>query len=139
MTEPNSKNRIRFKLVHQQNPMAICHRVFALLVRRGFELLCNEAFVPRNGRTSCPLRKALIMLFRGEMRERICNARTVTERKANRTLREKGVRPFSILLRCTRKTPCGFSAGCFSFVFREVLTRRGSVGTVRSIVYNATE
>jgi hypothetical protein len=26
------------------------------------------------------------------MSERICNARTVTERKANRTLREKGVR-----------------------------------------------
>jgi len=31
----------------------------------------------------------LIMFFRGEMSERIYSARTVTERKANRTLREK--------------------------------------------------
>ena len=38
---------------------------------------------------SCPLRKALIMLFRGEMSKRISRAFAVTERKANRTLREK--------------------------------------------------
>ena len=37
------------------------------MVRRGFELLCNEVFAPRNRRTSYPLRKALIMLFRGEL------------------------------------------------------------------------
>ena len=43
--------------------------------------------------TSCPLRKAMITLFRGEMSERISFARTVTERKENRTLREK-VEPF---------------------------------------------
>ena len=42
--------------------------------------------------TSCPLRKALIMLFRGEMSKRINHAFAVTERKENRTLREKGVR-----------------------------------------------
>ena len=37
------------------------------------------------------------MLFRGEMSERISAARTVTERKANRTLREKGVRTSYII------------------------------------------
>ena len=63
----------------------------------GFELLCNEAFVPRNGRTSYPLRKALIMLFRGEMSKRISHAFAVTERKENCTLREKGVRPYHAL------------------------------------------
>ena len=68
----------------------------------GFELLCNKEAVSRNGRTSCPLSKALIMLFRGgkckhflwlaKMSERISAAFAVTERKENRTLREKGVR-----------------------------------------------
>ena len=105
----NSSNLIRGKsakfdlaTVHQQNPMATRHRVFAWCKR--FELLCSKSFVLRNGRTSCPLRKALVMLFRDEMSERICNARTVTERKENRTLREKGVRPSPILLRCTNQT-----------------------------------
>ena len=40
-------------------------------------------------RTSYPLRKALITLFRGEMSERIRHARTMPERKETRTLREK--------------------------------------------------
>ena len=54
------------------------------------------------------------MLFRDEMSERICNARTVTERKENRTLREKGVRPSPILLRCTSKTHGDNAVGfCF--------------------------
>ena len=51
----------------------------------------------RNGRTSCPLRKALAMLFRGERSKRISYAFAVTERKENRTLREKGVRTSYII------------------------------------------
>ena len=39
--------------------------------------------------TSCPLRKALTMPFRDEMSKRISPAFAVTERKDNRTLREK--------------------------------------------------
>ena len=39
--------------------------------------------------TSCPLSKALITLCRGERSERICLARTVTERKVYLALREK--------------------------------------------------
>ena len=53
-----------------------------------------RSFVLRNGRTSCPLRKALIMPFRGEMSKRISRAFAVTERKENHTLREKGVRNY---------------------------------------------
>ena len=36
------------------------------------------------------------MLFRGEMSERIRRARTVTERKENCALREKGVRGYGV-------------------------------------------
>ena len=53
---------------------------------------------PASVRTSCQLKKALIMPFRGEMSERICNARTVTEGKENRTLPEKGVRTSYVAL-----------------------------------------
>ncbi len=42
--------------------------------------------------TSCPLKKALIMLFRGEMSERICSARTMTENNVHLTLFENGLR-----------------------------------------------
>ena len=41
------------------------------------------------GGTSCPLSKALITLCRGEMSERICRARTVTENSVHITLFEK--------------------------------------------------
>ena len=41
---------------------------------------------------SCPLRKALIMLFRGELSERIGLARTVTENNDYLTLFENGLR-----------------------------------------------
>ena len=68
------------------------------------------------------------MLFRDEMRERICNARTVTERKVNRTLREKGVRLFPILLRCTRKHPNDIvSLGCFPVAGFEPLCNEEAV------------
>ena len=40
--------------------------------------------------TSCPLSKALIMLCRGEMSERISKARTVTENNVHLTLFENG-------------------------------------------------
>ena len=43
----------------------------------------------RGSGTSCPLSQALIMLGRGEMSERICRARTVTENSDHITLFEK--------------------------------------------------
>ena len=44
------------------------------------------------------------MLFRDEMSKRIRRAFAVTERKEHHTLREKGVRPYPNLLRCTNQT-----------------------------------
>ena len=55
---------------------------------------------PASVRTSCPLNKALIMPCRDEMSKCITRAFAVTERKANRTLREKGLRKTAL---CTRK------------------------------------
>ena len=52
----------------------------------------RELFPCGRLRTSYPLSKALIMLCRGEMSERISLARTVTERKVHLALREKSPR-----------------------------------------------
>jgi len=50
----------------------------------------SRGYAPCRGyRTSYPLRKALTMLFRGEMSEGICLARTVTESNDFITLLEK--------------------------------------------------
>ena len=56
---------------------------------RHYERKRSNLVFPVITRTSCPLIKALITLCRGEISERICLARTVTERKVHLALREK--------------------------------------------------
>ena len=73
--------------MHQEKAYRDGGRLFPLFSAR-FE----QPRFRRNGRTSCPLRKALVMLFRGEMSKRISHAFAVPEGKENRTLHEKGVR-----------------------------------------------
>lgn len=97
----------------RKNLVAIAARFFPAVK---FKLLYNESFVLRNGRTSCPLKKALIMLFRDEMRERISQARTVTERKVNRTLRETGVRFIFLCHACG--TSYGVKGALFFYIQR---------------------
>ena len=61
------------------------------------------------------------MLFRDEMSERICNARTVTERKENRTLREKGVFKIRFRLRVVhQQIPRRYAVGGFFLSFRNM-------------------
>ena len=78
--------------------------------------------IRRNGRTSCPLRKALIMLFRGEMSKRISHAFAVTERKETRTLREKGVRPYhavrAVALTVHQQSPRRYCSGLLLYARR---------------------
>ena len=61
----------------------MCYTTKAVVERRVNTRLYRLAV-----RTSYPLRKALIMLFRGERSERISLARTMTEDKAHLTLSE---------------------------------------------------
>ena len=67
-----------------------CHA--SLAMTKGLRLGCqNEARrkIDKEGVTSCPLRKASMMLFRGEMSKRISFAFAVTEDNVYLTLSEK--------------------------------------------------
>ena len=69
-----------------------------------------------------PVKKSVDNAFRGEMSERICHARTMTERKETRTLREKRESRRTNRSKKTnapKRCVCLFGAGdespCFSY------------------------
>ena len=60
------------------------------MVERPTQKLNNALLAQLDRAASYPLSKALIMLCRGEVSERICRARAVTEDNAYLTLSENG-------------------------------------------------